>query len=258
MTSVLDLDVHQEGVEALVAECRDSDTALRAIVQGILPSTGHAPLRALVALAAATLRVPYAFLTECVDPPPLAPTRVRTLAFWVGTEFGANIQYRLSGTPCEDVLRLSACRVYPDRLLELFPPDRGLAALGAASFLGVPVTSAQGDVIGHLAVVDRVYMDDIPRKTAILRLVAARASAEMERLEKELAQEKRLNAVEAEIARGAALGSLLPMCAWCKAIRDGQGQWTSLEEYIHAHTGADFTHGICPTCLERLSVTARR
>jgi hypothetical protein len=255
MSALLEVDEHGEGVEALVAECRYSDAALRAIVQGILPNAGYAPLRALVALVAAALRVPYAFLTECVDPPPLAPTRVRTLALWVGTDFGADIQYRLSGTPCEDVLREGVCRAYPDRLLELFPSDRYLAALGAASFLGVPVTSASGDVIGHLAVLDRVYMTDIPRKTAILRLFAARASAEMERMEAELTREKRLCAVEAAVARGAALAGLLPMCAWCKAIRDGHGQWTGLEEYIHAHTGADFTHGICPTCLERISAT---
>jgi hypothetical protein len=245
-------------VEALVAECRYSDAALRAIVLGVLPSATHAPLRALVALAAATLRVPYAFLTECVDPPPLAPTRVRTLAFWVGTDFGKDVQYRLSGTPCEDVLREGACRAYPDGLPDLFPDDRGLAALGAASFLGVPVTSANGAVIGHIAVVDRVYMADIPRKTAILRLFAARASAEMERVAKEQAREKRLSAVEDAAARGALLQGLLPMCAWCKAIRDDQGVWTGLEDYIHSRTGADFTHGICPTCLERITAAAGR
>ena len=47
------------------------------------------------------------------------------------------------------------------------------------------------------------------------------------------------------------LHGLLPICAWCKRIRDDQGYWSQVEAYVHAHTGADFTHGICPECLEK-------
>jgi CheY-like chemotaxis protein len=48
------------------------------------------------------------------------------------------------------------------------------------------------------------------------------------------------------------LRGLLPMCAWCRNIRDDKGYWKSLEAYIHEHTDADFTHGICPDCLEKV------
>ena len=47
------------------------------------------------------------------------------------------------------------------------------------------------------------------------------------------------------------LRGLLPICAWCKRIRDDAGYWSQVEFYIHAQTGADFTHGICPECLEK-------
>ncbi len=48
------------------------------------------------------------------------------------------------------------------------------------------------------------------------------------------------------------LRGILPICAGCKKIRDDQGYWTQLESYIRDHTEAEFTHGICPACEERL------
>ncbi len=48
------------------------------------------------------------------------------------------------------------------------------------------------------------------------------------------------------------LRGLLPICAWCKKLRDDQGYWKSVEEYISAYTGAEFTHGVCPDCQAKL------
>jgi hypothetical protein len=48
------------------------------------------------------------------------------------------------------------------------------------------------------------------------------------------------------------LSGLLPICAWCKRIRDDQGSWNNLETYLAAHSNAAFTHGICPDCMRRV------
>jgi PAS domain S-box-containing protein len=48
------------------------------------------------------------------------------------------------------------------------------------------------------------------------------------------------------------LSGLIPICASCKKIRDDQGYWNQLEKYIGEHSEAHFSHGICPTCAERL------
>ncbi len=48
------------------------------------------------------------------------------------------------------------------------------------------------------------------------------------------------------------LRGLLPMCASCKRIRDDKGYWNDLEEYILEHSDAEFTHGFCPDCMEKL------
>ncbi|MBI5605354.1 MAG: response regulator [Deltaproteobacteria bacterium] len=46
------------------------------------------------------------------------------------------------------------------------------------------------------------------------------------------------------------LSGLLPICSSCKKIRDDQGYWNQLETYIHEHSEAEFTHGLCPECIK--------
>jgi len=46
------------------------------------------------------------------------------------------------------------------------------------------------------------------------------------------------------------LEGLLPICSYCKSIRDDEGNWQTLEHYIGTRSEAQFTHGICPVCYE--------
>ncbi|MGD0585395.1 MAG: cache domain-containing protein [Oryzomonas sp.] len=47
------------------------------------------------------------------------------------------------------------------------------------------------------------------------------------------------------------LSGIIPICAWCKKIRNDNGYWDQLELYISQHSDADFTHAICPECYEQ-------
>jgi PAS domain S-box-containing protein len=49
------------------------------------------------------------------------------------------------------------------------------------------------------------------------------------------------------------LRGLLPMCAWCKKIRNDKGYWQKVETYIQEHSDATFTYGICPECLNKVA-----
>jgi len=66
----------------------------------------------------------------------------------------------------------------------------------------------------------------------------------------ELAKERadRLEKANKEIRT---LRGILPICACCKRIRDDEGYWHKVEEYVHARTEADFSHGYCPECAEK-------
>ena len=48
------------------------------------------------------------------------------------------------------------------------------------------------------------------------------------------------------------LEGLLPVCAWCKKVRNDEGYWQELEAYLQPRTKAAFSHGICPECAARL------
>jgi CheY-like chemotaxis protein len=55
--------------------------------------------------------------------------------------------------------------------------------------------------------------------------------------------------LEDALAQVKTLKGLLPICMYCKSIRDDQLYWHRLEEYIHREVGTDFSHGICPNCI---------
>ncbi|MCE9561455.1 MAG: response regulator [Planctomycetes bacterium] len=63
----------------------------------------------------------------------------------------------------------------------------------------------------------------------------------------------RVRELEESLARVRVLQGLLPVCAWCKRIRNDQDYWQSVEEYMVEVTDCKITHGICPACLERES-----
>ena len=48
------------------------------------------------------------------------------------------------------------------------------------------------------------------------------------------------------------LAGMLPVCAWCKSVRNDQGFWQQIEHYLEEHTDAKFTHGLCPDCSDRM------
>ena len=63
---------------------------------------------------------------------------------------------------------------------------------------------------------------------------------------------ERVVALEEALAQVEQLQGLLPMCAWCKKIRDEKNYWQQVEHYIAGHSKAQFTHSICPQCRDTI------
>jgi CheY-like chemotaxis protein len=59
----------------------------------------------------------------------------------------------------------------------------------------------------------------------------------------------RIGELEAALAQVRQLRGLLPICSYCKKIRDGHDYWEQVEQYVARHTDATFSHGICPACV---------
>jgi sigma-B regulation protein RsbU (phosphoserine phosphatase) len=62
----------------------------------------------------------------------------------------------------------------------------------------------------------------------------------------------RVTQLEEALTRVRQLQGLLPICAYCKRIRDDQNYWNQVETYLAEHTDVQFSHGICPSCFDRV------
>lgn len=79
---------------------------------------------------------------------------------------------------------------------------------------------------------------------------AIRYAVERQRAAKE--REELIAELQQALTNIKTLRGLLPICSYCKKIRDDQGYWKQVEEYLRDHTGADFTHGMCPDCYQKM------
>jgi DNA-binding response OmpR family regulator len=80
------------------------------------------------------------------------------------------------------------------------------------------------------------------------RLLTRTVRYAIERKHLEMEKDKLVKELQELLGQVKTLRGLLPMCAWCKKIRDERGEWHMLESYIQDHSSADVTHGICPEC----------
>ena len=222
-----------------------TDDVLVSLVEGTASTIGSDFFRTLVRHLAAATRVRCALVAECVEP---ARTHVRTMAFWAGGSRQPDFEYGLSGTPCEEVLA-GELRCHPRGVRSLFPADADLARLDAEGYMGVPLVDSRGAVLGHLAVVHDAPLEDLLKKERILRIFAARAAAELERRRMDDVRDALVQRLHNALR---VLRRLLPVCAWCRKIRDDRGYWSELEAYLREHADVDFTHGICPDCARRV------
>ncbi len=88
-----------------------------------------------------------------------------------------------------------------------------------------------------------------PRKRFLYSQGVARDVTERKRMEEE--REKLIVELKEALLRVRTLSGLLPICSSCKKIRDDEGRWQPLEDYIRDHSEAEFTHTICPECAKK-------
>jgi len=159
----------------------ETDSALRAILEGTAKETGQQFFAALVQNLAKALGTHGAWVTEYFP----ERRRLRALAFWMDGQWVKDYEVDIAGTPCEQVIDTAKLVHFPDRVLEIYPQEEELRQAGAVSYMGVPLQNTDGRILGHMAVIDRRPIPEEPRVHAIFQIFAARAAAELQRLRAE-------------------------------------------------------------------------
>ena len=147
---------------------------LRFLVEETVSETGSAYFRALARSLSEALQTRGALITKYLR----ESRSLRAIAFWVNNRFLEDYHYSIVGTPREVVIESKSRAHFPERLLEFFPRDSDLAAIGAVSYLGTPLLDADGSLLGHLAVLDNRPMLAEPQLYKVVELFAVRAGAE--------------------------------------------------------------------------------
>ncbi len=111
-------------------------------------------------------------------------------------------------------------------------------------YAGFPLLTPDGLALGTLCAIDRKPRDLTSHQRQAMLALARQIMS--------LLEHRRVTFQLAEaLEKVKVLSGLLPICAWCTRVREDGGYWKSVEIYVREHSDADFTHGICPECLEK-------
>lgn len=133
-------------------------------------------------------------------------------------------------------------------------PQIGLMTAIASALTGLVADLLLSNPYLHL---DNGYTSAwIPYSNAVARaLVLLAATVTLSKLQALLRdRDSAVRELERTLGPVRTLESLLPVCAWCKRIRDERAadEWKTIERYIAEHTDSTFTHGMCPDCFEQV------
>ena len=187
--------IEHDGIEYFCSSVRDirkrrmEEELLRIISERTASVTGEDYFRELTKFVTSTLDVRYSMVVECSNGD---NTKLRMLSYVDRKEVLENIEYDTRGTPCEIVMEGKDFFCARD-LEKSFPREKGIQ-----SWVAVPIFSpSTGKVIGNIAAFDDMPMAKEQNQTAILKIFAARAGAEIERIE----AQKKLEKANVELAK---------------------------------------------------------
>jgi sigma-B regulation protein RsbU (phosphoserine phosphatase) len=131
--------------------------------------------------------------------------------------------------------------------LELIRRIRASETLSGMYIILLTAKGRTEDIVAGLEAGANDYVaKPFKREELMARVGVGRRVAELQQ-----ALALRVGELEATLAEIKTLKGLIPMCASCKKIRDDQGFWQQVEGYLMQHSQAEFSHGLCPECMEK-------
>jgi GAF domain-containing protein len=216
---------------------RDPERLAELASTGLLDSPADPGFDRLAALASKLLRAPVC-LVSLVD----GHRQFFKSAIGLQEPWATLRQTPLSHSFCRHAVATGQPLIVPDARREPdFRDNPAIPELGVVAYLGIPLVTPAGHTLGSFCVIDSVPREWTAEQIDVLDSIAAVVMTEVE-------LRRSMQFARDALAKVRILSGLLPICAWCRQIRDEHGHWRQVEAYIRDHSEADFTHTICETC----------
>ncbi|MBD2151166.1 hypothetical protein H6F44_13695 [Pseudanabaena sp. FACHB-1277] len=164
------------GVLEDISDRKQAEASLQSLVEGAAAKTGANFFPALVEYIAKALNVRFVFVTRALK------DQLKIEVSWIDGTINPSSVIGLHTSPCAVTIHKGSFEC-PNLTESGFADSVVVKKLGAVSYFGLAITKADGQKIGSICILDDKPIRDIPRANAILRVFAARVSAEVERFE---------------------------------------------------------------------------
>jgi GAF domain-containing protein len=193
------------------------------------------------------LSVPSVMINR-LEPPDLAVFRSNISR---DNPFPSGTRIPLLGIYCESTARRRQKVQVEDARKDPVWAESPTAKAGIYSYLGFPVFWPNGDVFGTICAVDTKANKWLAPSDTLLQTVRDAVEAHLALSVAIDETQKKNKELENALSEVKTLQGLLPICSYCKKIRDDKGYWNQIEAYLKKYSDATFSHGICPECYER-------
>jgi hypothetical protein len=156
-----------------------------------------------------------------------------------------------SGLYCETVVKTKNKLLVPDATVDEDWKNNPDIKLGMISYLGYPITLPTGDVFGTICVLDNKENHYSRLYEQLILQFRELVESHLLILYKNQILTQANQALNERITEIKTLRGILPICSFCKKIRDDKGYWQAVDTYLRKHTEAELSHGLCLDCMKR-------
>ena len=166
-----------------------------------------------------------------------------------------------SGLYCETVVETNQSLLIPDALADEHWKNNPDVKLNMISYLGVPILMPDGSPFGTICVLDSKANGYSETYEGLLRELKELLESHLALMALNQSLGEKNRELESQLEVIKTLEGIIPICSYCKKVRDDEGYWQRVEAYLESRTEAQFSHGVCPECysgqMEHMDATAR-
>jgi diguanylate cyclase (GGDEF)-like protein/PAS domain S-box-containing protein len=164
-----------------ISQRKKEEDNLLQISKGVSAKIGEQFFTSLVEHLAQSLEVEYALVGKVTRG---NKNKIATISVFSGGQAGDNFEYNLKNAPCEMVFgKDKDIHIFPEHIQHLFPKDKMLVEMQAEGYAGAPLVGSSDEILGLIVVVGKKPLKNTERILSTLKIFAARAAAELERMQ---------------------------------------------------------------------------